>query len=94
MMTKIWKTTCRTRNVGEALAIDTERNAMEWGQSAMAHVTAALKTLTMWMAPRISLFVASDKSRTDAAPLMGISPMELADASRQLEPTHYTRRIG
>lgn len=94
LMAKIWKTTCRTRNVGESLAIDTERNAMEWCQAALAHLYAALKTLTLWMAPQIALFIAADKTRASAAPLMGFSDMQMADAARQLDPTHYTRRIG
>ena len=94
LMAKIWKTTCRTRNVGEALAIDTERNAIDWGQSAMAHLYAALKTLTLWMAPKVALFIAADKTRASAAPLMGFSDLEMADAARQLDPTHYTRRLG
>ncbi len=94
LMAKIWKQTCRTKDVGTALAVDTQRNAAEWGSSALGHLYGALRGLTLWMAPRIALFIAADKTRTDAAPLMGFTPMEMADATRQLEPTHYTRRIG
>lgn len=94
LMAKIWHQTCATKYPATALAVATQRNASEWGASAMGHLRGALQGLTLWMASRIAVFIASDKTRTDAAPLMGFSPMEMADATRQLESTHYTRRIG
>lgn len=94
LMAKIWKQTCQAKDPATALAVATQRNASEWGASAMGHLRGALQGLTLWMAPKIALFIASDKTRTDAAPLMGFTPLEMADAARQLEPTHWTRRAA
>lgn len=92
--TRMWRQTQRTRNVGEALAIDNDRLALQWGLSGLAHLFGAMKLITGWQASTIARFVVADSTRIIAARLMGISDMEVATEEARNDPTHQTRRMA
>ncbi|HCN70864.1 MAG TPA: hypothetical protein DIS96_03785 [Pusillimonas sp.] len=73
----IWKRIRRLDNPVEFSRIQTERNALEWAEQALAHDQGILRRVTGWNDKRLAdLAVSSGKER--AAARLGVTPDDLA----------------
>lgn len=80
----LWNRARRLDNPVEALAIDRERNAIEWAERGLGHLTGILRSVSRWTVEQIAGFVAADERREAAAGRVGVTSETLAAAKLRL----------
>jgi len=80
----LWKQTKRLDNPGEALAIDADRSASEYGWRGLAILQGVLSVVTGWSRAELLNWLVLDASRIGAAKAFGFGVME-ATAAKQAQ---------
>lgn len=78
----LWKQTKRLDNPGEALAIDADKNASQWGARGLGQLQGILAGLTGWSRAELLSWLVLDASRIGAAKGLGYGVMDVAAAKQ------------